>query len=64
MKARLYWHDGRIEDVNLAPGVTHVIRHGLRGEHRHFLSSGEADQDGSVRFMEEYPPADDEPDNR
>jgi hypothetical protein len=52
VKVRLYWYDGRQEDAEAHTGTTMIVRQTPEG-HRHFLYTGEEDEDGFARFIEE-----------
>jgi hypothetical protein len=52
VRVRLYWHDGRQEDVDIVDGTTEIIRQTPEG-HRHFAYTDEEDEDGASRFIEE-----------
>jgi len=52
MRARLYWHDGRVEEVTVVPRTELIVRDTPAG-FRHFLRSDEPDDDGIARFIEE-----------
>jgi hypothetical protein len=54
MPVRLYWTDGRVEDLKreIVTGTTLVVRN-VEGGHRHFLFAGEFDNDGFAVFTED-----------
>jgi len=53
MKARLFWDDGRIEDVNgLGEDVQTIVRQGRAGLRR-FVRAGDVDPEGFEVFIED-----------
>jgi hypothetical protein len=53
MKARLFWDDGRIEDINgLADDVRTIVRQGTAGV-RHFVRADDVDPEGFEVFIED-----------
>ena len=56
MRARLYWLDGRVEElkVELDATTTHVIRE-RDDRHHHFTFAEEIDDEGFAIFWEDEP---------
>jgi hypothetical protein len=54
MRVRLYWADGRVEQLkgDVDAGTTHIVRPTPEG-HRHFAFAEEIDDEGYAIFWEE-----------
>ena len=54
MRVRLYWHDGRIEELKgeIDGGTTRIVRQSATG-HRHFTFAEEIDDEGFAIFWED-----------
>jgi hypothetical protein len=54
MRVRLYWLDGRVEELKgrVDAQTTHIVRQGAGGEH-HFIFAEEIDDEGFAIFWEE-----------
>lgn len=57
MRVRLYWLDGRIEELKgeVDPGTQVVVRQ-TGGGHRHFMFAEEIDDEGFAIFWEDEEP--------
>ena len=56
VNVRLYWHDGKVEDVRDVPDGTTAIMRKTTENHRHFHYTGDEDDDGFARFIEDEGP--------
>lgn len=55
MPVRLYWLDGRVEELKheVAAGTTLIVRSRRDGGHRHFTFTEEFDDEGFAIFWED-----------